>query len=279
MKKILTTVCCALAAFLVIGAPHAHAQVIDNFSDLNDTANPAWTHLNGLVSSTGQTWDASTAQYRMTAQNNGFSNLGFVGSYVGQSFDDVTVSADIVSFIDDPAAQGAPFGVAARLDGNNAFNALTGYAYAYEPHAAGGLGEVVLYRITGASIADLGAQQVTLDRTRDYRFVLDVQGTQLHGQVFEIGGGMVAERFASDAAYASGFPGLFAYSQTPLPPVDVTWDNFSAVPEPGTGLLIAGGAVVLVLRRRPGTRLPVSRPSRYHGPPGITARRSVIQAI
>ena len=250
MKKIFTMACCAVAALLVSRHPHARGQVSDNFSDLNDTANPAWTHLNGLVASTGQTWDASTGQYRMTAQNNGFSNLGFVGSYVGQSFADVTVSADIVSFIDDPTAQGAPFGVAARLDGNNAFTALTGDGYAYEPHAAAGLGEVVLYRINGASLVDLGAQQVTLDPTRDYRFVLEVQGAQLHGQVSEIGGGMVAERFATDSTYASGFPGLFAYSQNPLPPVDVTWDNFSAVPEPAAGFLIAGGAGVLALRRR-----------------------------
>jgi hypothetical protein len=162
------------------------ASVSDDFSDLNDTANPAWTHLNGLVASTGQTWDASTGQYRMTAQNNGFSNIGFVGSHTGPTSTDVTVSADIVSFIDDPVAQGAPFGVGARLDGNNGFNLLKGYAYAYEPHAAGGLGEVVLYRINGASLVDLGAQQVTLDPTKDYRFTLNITGSQLHGQVFEI---------------------------------------------------------------------------------------------
>jgi hypothetical protein len=250
MKKILTTAfCAAVAALLINRSSRVHAAVADDFSDLNDTSNPAWTHLNGLVASTGQTWDASTGQYRMTAPNNGFSNLGFVGSYVPESFTDVTVSADILSFIDDPQAQGAPFGVAARLDGNNAFNSLKGYAYAYEPHAAGGLGEVVLYRINGASLVDLGAQQVTLDPARDYRFVLEVRGDQLHGQVFEIGGGMVAERFATDATHASGFPGLFAYSQVPIPPVDVTWDNFSAVPEPTMGLLIPLGAGVLMLRR------------------------------
>jgi hypothetical protein len=162
------------------------ASVSDDFSDLNDTANPTWTRLDGLVASMGQTWDASTGQYRMTAPNNGFSNLGFVGSYTGPSSTDVTVSADIVSFVDDPVAQGAPFGVGARLDGNNGFNLLKGYAYAYEPHAAGGLGEVVLYRINGASLVDLGAQQVTLDPNKDYRFVLNVTGSQLHGQVFEI---------------------------------------------------------------------------------------------
>ena len=167
-----------------------------------------------------------------------------------------------MSFIDGPVQQGAPFGVAARLDGNNAFNAIKGYGYAYEPHAAGGLGEVVLYRIDGASVVDLGNQQVTLDTNKDYRFELSVVGTQLHGRVFEIGGGMVAERFATDATHASGFAGLFAYSQNPLPPVDVTWDNFSTVPEPGSGLLASVAAAGAMLRRRKGSILTSRRPLR-----------------
>ena len=252
MRNISMFVISLVLALVLIAWPNTAGAVTDNFSDLNDSANPAWTRLNGLVASTGQTWDASTGQYRMTAQNNGFSNLGFVGSYVPQSFTGVVVEADIVSFIDDAVAQGAPFGVGARLDGNNGFNLLKGYAYAYEPHAAGGLGEMVLYRINGASLVDLGAQQVTLDTNKDYRFRLTVQGTQLHGQLFEIGGGMVAERFATDATHASGFTGLFAYSQNPIPPVDVTWDNFSAqvVPEPATCLLVAFGTVLVALRRR-----------------------------
>jgi hypothetical protein len=252
MKSFHTTLFFIAAALAVCTPSPLSAAIFDNFSDLNDTANPTWTHLDGLVASTGQTWDASTGQYRFRAPNNGFSGLGFAGSYVaGQSFTNVTVSADVTAFLDDPVAQGAPFGVAARLDGNNAFNMLRGYAYAYEPHAAGGLGEVVLYRINGASLADLGAQQVTLDPNKDYRFVLDVQGTTLHGQVFEVGGGMVAERFANDATYASGFSGLFAYSQNPIPPLDVTFDNFrTQVPEPATAVLAAACAGFMFFRRR-----------------------------
>ena len=236
---------------IVVWAPAARGSVIDDLSDLNDTANPIWTHLDGLVASTGQTWDASTGQYRMTAPNNGFSNLGFVGSYVDTAFSDVVVSVDIMSFI----GAGAPFGVAARLDENDAFNQLQGYGLAYEPYAAAGLGEVVLYRIDGANFADLGHQQVTLDPLRDYRLVLEVAGNQLHGQVFDIAAGtMVAERFANDATYASGFAGLFAYSQIPIPPADVTWDNFeardtAAVPEPGTALLVGIGAAAMAVRR------------------------------
>jgi hypothetical protein len=134
----------------------------------------------------------------------------------------------------------------------NGLGQLTGYAYAYEPFAANGLGEMVLYRINPAvDIDDIGSQQVTLDPNKDYTFVLDIQGNVLHGQVFEIGGGLVAERFATDSTYASGFSGFVAYSQVPVPPVNVTWDNFRVqVPEPATSLLVVSGAGVVLLGRR-----------------------------
>jgi hypothetical protein len=211
--------------------------------------------LTGLVGSTGQAWDASTGQYRLTAPNNGLAvgangQLGFVGSYTGPSFTDVTISADFVQ-----PATGAAFGLASRLDGNNAVNQLKGYAYAYEPFAAGGLGEMVLYKITGASLADLGSQQVTLDlANKDYKFELQMTGNQLRGRVFEIGGGMIAERMATDAnsPYASGFSGVFGYSAVNAGvTTNFTIDNFSAaVPEPAAGLLAAMGACAMSLRRR-----------------------------
>jgi len=215
-----------VAAAVISGSGRLQAQVFDDFSDLEDTSNPAWTRLDGYVNSTGQTWSAHTGQYRMTAPNNGANALGFVGSYAGPSFSDARVSGDMVSFIGSPA--GAVFGVGARLNGLDGVGQLTGYAFAYEPFAAAGLGEVVLYKINpGVAIQDLGNQQVTLDSNKDYTFVLNFLGTQLHGQVFEIGGGMVAEQFATDAAYSSGFSGFIAYSQNPVPPVDVTWDNLA----------------------------------------------------
>jgi hypothetical protein len=256
MRHLLTTGFCIAATLVMSVLSSADAAVFDDFSDLNDTANPTWTHLSGLVASTGQTWDASTGQYRMTAPNNGFNQLGFAGSYVPQSFSDVLVKADIVSFVDGPN-QGGPFAVAARLDGNNTFNALKGYAYAYEPHADGGNGEFALYRINGASLVDLNPtgvenvdwiRKVTLDPNKDYTMTLSVQGTSLRGEMREVGGPVVAFQEATDANYASGFSGLFGYSQNPLPPLDLTWDNFSShVPEPAMGLLVAVGSIGLSL--------------------------------
>jgi hypothetical protein len=258
MRNLFTLVC-GIAVFVVVGLPNAQATVVDDFSDLNDTANPTWTHLSGTVASTGQTWDASTGQYRMTAPNNGFSNLGFVGSYVAKSFSDVLVTADIVSFVDGPngAGMGGPFAIAARLDGNNGFNNLKGYAYTYEPQADGGNGEFAMYKIIGFP-TDLGTpigvegvdwiRKVTLDPNKDYRMTLSIQGNVLHGEIREIGGPVVAYQTHVDnvSPYTSGYSGLFAYSSNPIPPTDVTWDNFkSQVPEPATGFLVALAGVGL----------------------------------
>jgi hypothetical protein len=77
-----------------------------------------------------------------------------------------------------------------------------------------------------------------------------VIGTLLHGEVREVGGSVVAYQTANDTnlpAYTGGFSGLFAFSQNPIPPTDVTWDNFASqgIPEPATSLLLAMGSIGL----------------------------------
>ena len=247
--------CRGAVAGLLVTATSAQAQAItDDFSDGNDTANPTWTHITGYVGSTGQAWFVGggtnpPGAYRLLAPNNGLSSFGFVGSYTGPGISDMRVESDFIVF-PGPGAGGA-FGVGARLNGNNAVGGLAGYAYGYEPFAAGGLGEMVLYRINpGVSLTDIGSQQVSLDPAKDYRFVLETTGSTIHGQVFEIGGGLVAERFATDATYTGGFGGIFGYSQNPLPSTDFTVDNFSVVPEPGVSLLMGLGMIGLLAGRR-----------------------------
>jgi hypothetical protein len=258
MTRNLIAVFCTVAVLLAVASPRVGAQVFDDFSDLNDTANPTWTHLDGDVGSTGQTWDASTGQYRLTAPGNAFfpgpplnqlNGFGFVGSYTGPSASNYTVMANVVDF-----PKGV-FGVAARLNGNNGLNALTGYGYAYEPHAADGLGEMVLYQITGVSLQDIGSQQVTLDPNKDYNFLLEVSGTTIHGQVWDLSNPVnpIAEKFANNAAFASGYGGVFGFTHVSLwNEADVTFDNFAIVPEPATGVLVllVAGAVGLIRRRR-----------------------------
>jgi hypothetical protein len=237
----------AVVASLIMMAPVAQA-LTDDFSDFNDTVNPTWTHLSGLLNSTGQTWDASTGEYRLKAPNNGFvsggATYGFVGSYTGPSIPDSTTSADFVRHTGNGAF--GVYGVAARLNGINTFNGLKGYGYVYEPFAASLGGEMVLYRITGASLTDIGSFPVSLSPTNAYTFNLEVIGTQLHGWVQQIGGPVVANQFGTDATYASGFSGVFGYSANPVyAPTDFTIDNFSVVPEPSTMVLASFGILGL----------------------------------
>jgi hypothetical protein len=225
-----------VAALVIAAAPHARGVVVtDDFTDGNDTANPAWTRLDGLVSSTGQTWDASTGEYELFAPSNGFDNIGFVGSHVGPSFSDVRVSMDLVDF--HTTFEGGPPGpsfvqVMARSNGDNSFLGLTGYAYGYDPIANAGGGEMVLYRNDpNDPVNDIGSQRVHLDENKDYRFVLEVIGNVIHGQTYNLtdGGILIAESFANIGAatnvYASGTSGVFGYTESPFD-TQFTIDNF-----------------------------------------------------
>lgn len=265
MKNIWATVFCITAAFLMGSANLYAVTVTDNFSDLNDTANPAWTHLSGTANSTGQSWDASTGEYHLTAPNNGIifggNQYGLAASYTGATYTDVNVMADLVQ-----PSTGLAYGVAARLDGNNAFNALKGYAYAFEQNtsAATGTGEMVLYKINGLNVSDIGndgpaVRLVTLDlANKDYTFSLSILGNTLYATLTEVGGPVVAYQQKTDATpYASGFSGVLGFGarSTTLPlefVTNFTVDNFKTqdIPEPATSLLVACGASVLLLGRR-----------------------------
>jgi hypothetical protein len=265
MKNILAKVTRLTAAFMLMVLSSAQAATVtDNFSDLDDTNNPTWTHLTGDANSTGQTFDASSGAYHIAAPSNGITlsgnQYGFAGGYTGASYTDVNVMADLVQ-----PASGVSYGIAARLNGSNAFNGLKGYAYAFEQNlsAAPGVGEMVMYKLNGLTISDLGndgpaVRLVTLDlANKDYTLSLSIVGSTLTGSVTEVGGGVVAFQQKTDATYSSGFSGLYglgARSTTTAltAPLDYTVDNFktAAVPEPATCLLMACGAGMLLIRRR-----------------------------
>ncbi|HJQ79664.1 MAG TPA: hypothetical protein VJ828_06895 [Lacipirellulaceae bacterium] len=235
MATRIRTLSAAAALALFISSNTRAVVVIDDFSDLNDTANPAWTHLDAFVMSTGQTWDASTGVYRMSAPSNGFENIGAVGSHVGPEFTDVRVSMDLVEFYTTFAPPNGPefVNIMARSNGNNTFGGLTGYAYGFDPIANANEGEMVLYRIDpNVDVNDIGAQRVTLDQTKQYRFMLEVIGNVIHGRVTEIGTGtVVAESFADisrgENLYSSGTSGVFGYTESPFRTLFAI-DNFRA---------------------------------------------------
>jgi PEP-CTERM motif len=261
------TVYLLMACLMALSNARA-TTITDDFSDLDDTNNPTWTHLTGLTLSTGQVFDASTGEYHITAPANGATingvQYGFAGSYVQPSFGDVNVMADLVE-----PSSGLAYGVGAHLNGVNTPGGLKGYGYFFEqdPVQSLGVGEMVFYRIVGLSLSDIGndgpAQRaITLDlANKDYTFSLDVIGNTLYGTVTEVGGGVVAYQQKTDLSAPAGFPtsgfsGLLGVgaAQGPLAlPVDMTWDNFKTqdVPEPTSGLLLLLGSAGLGwLRRR-----------------------------
>lgn len=216
--------------------PATAVVVTDNFSDNNDTANPAWTHLDQEIGSTGQTWDASTGAYRVTAQNNGFTlaqgDVGFAGSYIGStSFTDVTATADFVS----PTPSGYQFGVMVRANGVNSFGGLNGYTYGYR----GGEPRMEIVRFNGLTIGSIATTNLaaSLDfANKQYRMSITAIGTQITGNLYEIGGGLISTTTATNAEIADGYSGIFGISGsagtgiTPTTPLgsslDFTIDNF-----------------------------------------------------
>src|SRR5690606_37915345 len=111
--------------------------VVDDAADGNDAAGPAWRHLDGAVRSTGQAGEAEGGGYRLQAPSSSphreLAGYGFVGSRVEPLYTDVRVTADFVQF--QTGSLAGWFGVAARLNGNNAAPVsgtgigLQGYSY------------------------------------------------------------------------------------------------------------------------------------------------------
>lgn len=280
----------ALVVAASLGLRAADAQVFDDFSDLNDTANPTWTHLNNAVGSTGQTWDASGGKYRLHDPTTstfgsitpGFEGYGFVGAYVQPTFTDVRISVDVVDFTP-PSIQSSYFAVAARLNGNNGLPTPTsgfqlhGYSYVYEGSAGGGAGEMTFHILSGAGLTDIGSIPLTLNASKDYRVIFEVVGNVLHGQVLELDGGgnvvatVVDQTRDLDAnnpgvrnwdgnpatpdtwftPYDSGYAGVFGVGHVFYSDADFSIDNFRASRVPEPAAgLLAAFGLSVALIRR-----------------------------
>lgn len=263
-----SALCCrlagvALAALILSVAPIARAVVItDDFSDgtdgsagtaTNPTASPpnvsgpVWNRYDAEVFSTGQAWDASTGQYRLTAPDNGAfasagGQYGFAGSYVNQNFNDFTTSVDIVKPTGMPAylPTGYLFGILGHSNGNNlnAFDpsgGLTGYLFGYNQSGAAGTPRIEITKlVAGAGTSAFVSTPIVLDlANKNYRLTLTGVGNVFTGQVFEIGNPVpLAVASGPDnnvrgvPAFLSGYSGLFGLSLTVAGDVDVTFDNF-----------------------------------------------------
>jgi len=244
---------------------HAATLFSDNFSTLNDAA---WTHLSAFAMSTGQTWDATTGSYRLTAPANGYNpgtgKYGFVGSVAtGVTLSDGIVQSDVLTFQGGGATQ-SPFGalgLGTRLNNLSSPLGLTGYGLAYEPYGNSGGPTLRLQRLGPPSIFNsLAVVNVNLTPGNQYTITLEASGSSITGSIWnfgQVGTGLVGQVSAVDATYASGSVGLLGVTQAPMPTADTTWDNFLVVvPEPGTGLLLALGLCGALARRGFGSKRP-----------------------
>jgi hypothetical protein len=170
----------------------------------------------------------------------------------------VRVSVDIVDF-PNVGELGSNFAIMARDNGNNNpllqdfENTFHAYGYEYQPgegesNPPGESGEMVLTLGWAGGVRDIGSQKVRLDNGKDYRFVLEVVGSTLHGQVFNLtdGGILIGERFRDLIAepvmldhddnngtpdiqhvpYMEGFSGMYAYGYIIASDANVKFDNF-----------------------------------------------------
>ncbi len=218
----------------------------NNFSSGTDAG---WTRLSNFGLSTGQHWDASTGAYQMSAPPNGTSGYGFVGSIVtGLTITDGYVQSDVVTWQGIGAF--GPWGVGSRLS-NFLPLSYHGYSFQYEPTTS----VIRISRLGPPAIFNnLASAPVSLTPGHQYTLTLETTGSTLVGSMWDVGqvgSVLLASVTANDSTYASGAVALFGVCQTPLPTVDVTFDNFLVmIPEPGTGLLLGLGLLVLLQARR-----------------------------
>jgi hypothetical protein len=236
-------------------AQYQNTAYANNFSSLSDAG---WTHLSGFALSSGQTWNASSGAYQMTAPANGYNpgtgQYGFVGSIpTGLTIANGYVQSDVVTW--QGVGSFGAWGVGSRLGNLAAPLAMTGYGFVYEPYGNAGAGDIRLEWLGGTGVFNsLGASNVTLIPGNKYTLTLETTGSSIVGSLWnigQVGTSLVGQVSATDTHYASGNAGLFAITQAPIPAVDVTFDNVLVmIPEPGSGLILGLGLAAFVAAGR-----------------------------
>ncbi|MEO6036584.1 MAG: hypothetical protein ABIQ35_15140 [Verrucomicrobiota bacterium] len=216
--------------------------VLDQFSDGNDTNNPAWDHLDPLggVTAAPATFTVSNGVYRIVspvpmAPDAGPARAGSLLRNVDYS--DFYVSVDVIDF-DDTVRQA--FGIAARVS-TPGLGTTDGYLFSWEPGSGtlpgtngGDLDISVLADEAPIRQIETAPSGLHLTRGKSYRFVFMGHGADFEGQVYELPDttNPLIRLPANDPdnLYPSGLVGLVVADQGSgeLNKGDATFDNFLA---------------------------------------------------
>lgn len=267
---VLCTFALLLAAPALLRAVPAQAQAIsDNFNDGNSTG---WTQLDPLAPHT--TNDAIFSfpggnSYRIQARetpdidNFGPARAGTIRTGEGETFTDFKVTVDLVDWNPHEDNFKQSIGIVARI-GQVGLGSTDGYFFHYDPEGSNSSSSIWIDKITDETPAGGSQVQIeALNSEMSYRLEFIGVGNLLTGNVYsfeDLVNPMHTVQFEDTGendvpAYLSGYVGLLVADQGFGGGVsaDATFDNFSAIPEPGTYALLVGmvgGAAALYVRRR-----------------------------
>lgn len=269
--------------YLLFVPAAANTTVFDDFSDGNDTANPAWQHYDpiGGVTAPPATFTFPDGHYRITAPAQQAPDCDAgparAGSFISNTdYGDFYVSADLVDF-DDTVRQA--FGIAARIT-TPGLGTTGGYLFSWEPGSGelpgesnGDLDISLLVDEVATSQIETEPSGLHLTKGRSYRFVFMGNANNFEARVYELPDIttplIILPGTDPDNTYPGGLVGLISASNGDCAAgADATWDNFLATTaEPRLSVTLKGNtatltwpAIPFILQSSPSLASPVWTP-------------------